>query len=161
MYFVLYRTWLIMTEIIENKDSNQTIEKFGKLVDQIADWLYKSETEEIQKSALSELTYSELHTLKIIGSIEDVKLFEIADKVGVSRPSMSATVDKLEKKGFVYRDKDVTDRRAIIVRLTDKGANANSEHEKFHHRMAETLLGQLNPLQQDLMVKAFETLFKS
>lgn len=148
-------------ELIENKNSSETIEKFGKLVDQIADWLYKAEIEEIQKSGLSELTYSELHTLKIIGSIKDVKLFEIADKVEVSRPSMSATVDKLEKKGFVYRDKNITDRRAIIVRLTEKGANANREHELFHHRMAEALIGKLNRGQQELMLKAFESLFNT
>ncbi|MEK7432486.1 MAG: MarR family transcriptional regulator [Cyanobacteriota bacterium] len=149
-----------MTETLSIQENQESIEKFGKLLDQIADWLYKAETEEIQKSEISELTYSELHTLKIIGSIQDIKLFEVADKVGVSRPSISATVDKLEKKGFVFRDKDITDRRAIIVRLTEKGSNANKEHEKFHHKMAEALLGKLNKTQQELMVKAFETIFE-
>ena len=143
-----------------NSTSLEQIEKFGKLVDQIADWLYKTETEEIQKSDLSELTYSELHTLKVIGSLADAKLFEIADKIGVSRPSMSATIDKLEKKAFVYRDKDETDRRAVIIRLTKKGLEANKEHENLHHRVAEALLGKLNNTQQELMVKAFENLFK-
>src|SRR5436305_11024717 len=99
----------------KNSTSLEQIEKFGKLVDQIADWLYKTEIEEIHKSDLSELTYSELHTLKVIGTFTEAKLFEIADKTGVSRPSMSATIDKLEKKAFVYRDKDQTDRRAVII----------------------------------------------
>ena len=145
--------------MIETKSIEQ-IAKFGKLVDQIADWLYKTEIEEIQKSNLSELTYSELHALKAIEEFTEAKLHEVADKIGVSRPSMSATIDKLEKKSFVYRDKDTTDRRAVIIRLTDKGKDANGEHEKLHHRVAEALLGKLNQTQQELMVKAFESLFK-
>lgn len=143
-----------------SKTNIDQIEKFSLLVDQIADWLYKTEIEEIQKSDLSELTYSELHTLKVIGSIKDAKVFEIADRTGVSRPSMSATVDKLEKKTFVYRDKDQTDRRAVIIRLTEKGIEANKEHEKLHKRVAEALLGKMNDSQQELMVRAFENLFK-
>src|SRR5688572_1320597 len=141
----------LMTNNANSTGSIERIEKFGKLVDQIADWLHKTETVEIQRSGLSELTYNELHTLKIIGGIEDVKLFEVADKVGVSRPSMSAAIDKLEKKGFVFRDKDETDRRAVIIRLTKKGVDANKEHEKLHHRVAEALLGKLNDSQQELM----------
>lgn len=144
----------------KNNASFEQIEKFGRLVDRIADWLYKTELEEINKSNLSQLTYSELHTLKIIGSIKDAKVFEIADKTGVTRPSMSATIDKLEKKEYVYRDKDQSDRRAVIIRLTDKGEEANNEHEKLHHRVAEVLLGKMNHTQQELMVKAFEELFK-
>ncbi|MFN8672975.1 MAG: MarR family transcriptional regulator [Candidatus Sericytochromatia bacterium] len=147
-----------MTNIIDNRaKDNESIRKFSDLVDKLADWLYKAESEEIQRSSLSELTYSELHTLKIIGSTNNIKLFEIADKVGVTRPSMSATIDKLEKKGFVFRDKDLNDRRALIVRLTEKGSNANKEHEKFHHNMAEAILGSLTPNQQDVMVEAFES----
>ncbi len=144
----------------KTKTSSEQIEKFGKLVDQIADWLNKTEIEEIHKSNLSELTYSELHTLKVIGNFKDVKVFEIADKTGVSRPSMSATIDKLEKKAYVYRDKDQTDRRAVIIRLTEKGIEANQEHEKLHHRVAEALLGRMNYTQQELMVKTFEDIFK-
>lgn len=144
----------------KSKNSFEQIEKFGKLVDKIADWLYKTEIEEIHKSNLSELTYSELHTLKIIGNLKDAKVFEIADQTGVSRPSMSATIDKLEKKEYVYRDKDQSDRRAVIIRLTQKGVEANNEHEKLHHRVAEALLGKMNATQQELMVKAFEELFK-
>jgi|APLak6261663012_1056037.scaffolds.fasta_scaffold04590_2 DNA-binding MarR family transcriptional regulator len=144
----------------KNKANFEQIEKFGKLVDKIADWLYKTELEEIHKSDLSQLTYSELHTLKVIGNIKDAKVFEIADQTGVSRPSMSATIDKLEKKEYVYRDKDQSDRRAVIIRLTKKGIDANNEHEKLHHRVAEALLGKMNETQQELMVKAFEELFK-
>lgn len=144
----------------KNNANFEQIEKFGKLVDKIVDWLYKTELEEIHKSNLSQLTYSELHTLKIIGSIKDAKVFEIADRTGVTRPSMSATIDKLEKKEYVYRDKDQSDRRAVIIRLTQKGEEANNEHEKLHHRVAEALLGKMNQTQQELMVKAFEDLFK-
>lgn len=144
--------------MIENTINLEDIEKLSKLVDSIGAWLYKTEIEEIKKSSISELTYSELHTLKVIEELDNAKLYEIADKVGVSRASMSVTIDNLEKKFFVTRDKDKNDRRAIIIKLTEKGIIANREHEKLHYKMAEAILSKLEKKQQKIIVKAFEKL---
>ncbi|GIW22075.1 MAG: transcriptional regulator [Candidatus Sericytochromatia bacterium] len=146
--------------MIENVNL-EDIQKLSKLVDSIGAWLYKTEIDEIKKSNISELTYSELHTLKAIEEIENAKLYEIADKLGVSSASMSVTIDNLEKKSFVIRDKDKNDRRAIIIRLTEKGINANREHEKLHCKMAEAILSKLDKDQQKIIVKAFEKLLSN
>lgn len=147
--------------MVENTINLEDIEKLSKLVDSIGTWLYKTEIDEMKKSSISELTYSELHTLKIIEEIGNAKLYEIADKVGVSRASMSVTIDNLEKKSFVTRDKDQNDRRAIIIKLAEKGINANREHEKLHYKMAEVILSKLDKEQQKIIVNAFEKLLSN
>jgi len=143
------------------KTDLENIEKLSKLVDSIGNWLYKTEIDEIKKSSIVELTYSELHTLKAIEELGEAKLYEIAEKVGVSKASMSVTIDNLEKKSFITRNKDKNDRRAIIIKLSDKGINANREHEKLHYKMAEAILSKLDRSQQNIIVKAFEKLLSN
>ena len=46
---------------------------------------------------------------------------EIQDKVGLASGSMTAAVDRLEKKGFIRRKPSSTDRRAKLLELTPKG----------------------------------------
>ena len=46
---------------------------------------------------------------------------EIQDKVQLASGSMTAAVDRLEKKGFIRRMPSNTDRRAKLLELTPKG----------------------------------------
>jgi MarR family 2-MHQ and catechol resistance regulon transcriptional repressor len=46
---------------------------------------------------------------------------EIQDKVQLASGSMTAAVDRLEKKGFIRRTPALNDRRAKLVELTAKG----------------------------------------
>lgn len=45
----------------------------------------------------------------------------LADRLHVSRQSMTGLLDRLENAGFVTRGAHETDRRRKVVRLTDKG----------------------------------------
>jgi MarR family 2-MHQ and catechol resistance regulon transcriptional repressor len=46
---------------------------------------------------------------------------EIQEKVGLASGSMTAAVDRLEKKGFIGRKPASNDRRAKLLELTPKG----------------------------------------
>ncbi len=46
----------------------------------------------------------------------------LADKLHVSRQSMTGILDKLETGGYAMRAPHATDRRRKVIRLTDKGA---------------------------------------
>lgn len=60
-----------------------------------------------------------LHTIKEFGSIT-AKV--IASEMFVSPSTVVGVLDRLEEKGFVLRERDRGDRRAINVSLTDKGS---------------------------------------
>ncbi|MDD2528306.1 MAG: MarR family transcriptional regulator [Lentimicrobiaceae bacterium] len=47
---------------------------------------------------------------------------EIVDIVGITKPQMTATADKLIKMGLVTRENDNYDRRKIFLSLTPEGA---------------------------------------
>ena len=51
-----------------------------------------------------------------------LRVNELADAVVLSRTAMSRFVDRVEKAGYVRREPDPTDRRALQITLTDEGA---------------------------------------
>jgi MarR family transcriptional regulator for hemolysin len=55
---------------------------------------------------------------------------ELADLVGIEGPSLVATLDRLERDGFVERVASPTDRRIKLVRLTEAGQGIFAEVQK-------------------------------
>lgn len=46
----------------------------------------------------------------------------IGDLIGTDTAGMTRLLDRLESKGLIRRERDATDRRAVVVALTDAGA---------------------------------------
>jgi DNA-binding MarR family transcriptional regulator len=49
------------------------------------------------------------------------RVSELADRLGVSQPAATQTVDRLSADGLVVRTADPTDRRAVLVSATGTG----------------------------------------
>jgi DNA-binding MarR family transcriptional regulator len=54
------------------------------------------------------------------------RLTELAASSGLSKQAVGEVVDDLERLGYVERDADPEDRRAKVIRLTKRGAEAQS-----------------------------------
>ena len=89
------------------------------------------------------LTILEVHTIEALGRNPGLKMRELADILGVSTPSVTAVVDKLEKKGFAIRKTTPSDRRVYLVELTSKGNDLYKRHSEQHKKMAKTLLSSI------------------
>src|ERR1700733_2397060 len=84
-------------------------------------------------AATVELTLSQYRVLGILGDGREAASV-LADKLAVSRPSVTGVIDGLVARGLVRRDPDETDRRRIDLGLTDHGrrvlAGADAEVER-------------------------------
>ncbi|MBO3662625.1 MarR family winged helix-turn-helix transcriptional regulator [Microbacterium stercoris] len=49
-------------------------------------------------------------------------LTALAEREGVTAPSMNRTVDCLEEEGYITRERDEQDRRKVIISITEAGA---------------------------------------
>lgn len=70
----------------------------------------------------------------------------LADKLAVSRPTITVTTDWLEARGLVVRTPDPDDRRRVAIVMTDAGAVALADADE---RIAERLADVLDPLDDD------------
>lgn len=69
-----------------------------------------------------DLTMTQMKTLGMLDDcVEEVSVKELSERLGLSLPATSRTVDGLLRRGLLSRHEDLDDRRIKRVRLTDAG----------------------------------------
>jgi MarR family transcriptional regulator, organic hydroperoxide resistance regulator len=80
---------------------------------------------------------------------------ELAELAGVSSPTATRMVDVLVGRGLVNRIEDPSDRRAVVISLTDAGRKAVSgktrEYDKARRRIAAALEPDEQAVAADLL----------
>jgi MarR family transcriptional regulator, 2-MHQ and catechol-resistance regulon repressor len=69
---------------------------------------------------------------------------QIQEKVLLASGSMTAAIDRLEKRGLVVRKFTPSDRRARVVELTQEGKRVAAEYFEKHARDLEALMSALS-----------------
>ena len=87
------------------------------------------------------LTEARAHVLWELGAAERLTQRELAEALKVTPRNVTALIDALEATGFVRRTAHPTDRRAIVIVLTDKGQDVASRLQSDMTRFAEFLFG--------------------
>ena len=64
--------------------------------------------------------------------------------MGVTAPTMSIAIDRLERKGYVVRLRDATDRRRVHVRLTTAGVRVREASSVLDPSRVEALVTRLS-----------------
>ncbi|WP_309239120.1 MarR family winged helix-turn-helix transcriptional regulator [Ensifer canadensis] len=65
--------------------------------------------------------------------------YELADRAGVTRATVTGLLDGLERDGFLARQQSKDDRRKVLVQLSPKGENAARELFDTHTRWIASL----------------------
>jgi DNA-binding MarR family transcriptional regulator len=83
------------------------------------------------------LTVTQLRLLSWVAEDEGLSNADLADRLYVTRPSVSALLDRLERGGFIRREISPNDRRGISIWLEERGRTAVSamRQEGFGYTM--------------------------
>ncbi|NOX45152.1 MAG: MarR family transcriptional regulator [Caldiserica bacterium] len=81
------------------------------------------------------------------------RLGEIAAGLGVTPPTVSVAVQRLEEAGLVIRRRDPGDRRVVRLFPTPRGAALHRKAEGFKRLRAEKLLAALAPAERAELVR--------
>ena len=106
------------------------------------------ESQALNEGELAELSMKQLVYLDTIASLDHPTFSDLAKRMQVSKPSVTAIVGKLIQKGYVEKVQSAEDRRAFHLLLTDKGRTLSQMHENIHRRIAEHFTHALD--QQEL-----------
>jgi DNA-binding MarR family transcriptional regulator len=80
-----------------------------------------------QADGVGDLTFPQWRVLVVVGERPaGVRVSEIAKRIGASSPSASRLIRRMERAGMVSTERDETDRRATLVRLTEAGARVRA-----------------------------------
>jgi len=97
-----------------------------------------------QDVCYSEVTLAQCHALVEIGRSKAISLKELASILGLDVSTMSRTVDSLVKKEFIVRAPSKTDRRSVVIELTDKGLYIFNDIENTMDEQFESIFKQIS-----------------
>ena len=84
---------------------------------------------------------------------EELSVKQVAERLGLSLPGASRTVEALLQRGLLERREDADDRRVKRVRLTDHGRDVVHRIESARLAGAEQYLAALTPEQRDRLLR--------
>ncbi|MGA2518267.1 MAG: MarR family transcriptional regulator [Thermodesulfobacteriota bacterium] len=95
------------------------------------------------------ITGPQLWALKTIFQNESLSLSDLSERMYLHPSTITGVIDRLEKKGYVTRNRDRVDRRVIYVQLTAQGKKLakkapNPAQGKMIHGLTNLRKGELN-----------------
>lgn len=89
---------------------------------------------------------------------EGIRLTDLADAALLTKQSMGYLVDDLEARGYVERMSDRTDRRAKVVRLTDRGRAVEETVRQVIRRIENDWAARLGEEEYQHLLRLLRTL---
>lgn len=118
------------------------------------------EEEELKKSRFKDLTVKEMHAIDAITIHGQLTVSQVAQKLHLSRATITATVDRLVRKGYATRVRDQKDRRVVRLSLTKKGKLLCRAYHAYHNMMVKSFLQNLSDEELQTIYQAFKNLEK-
>lgn len=121
--------------------------------------ILKVEENTINSLKESDLTINAIHLLEAVGSSDEgVTISDIAQMLDITLPSVTAFVNKLEKKGYVNKVRCGEDGRRVLVSLTKQGNRVVAAHTYFHEQMVKNISKVFNNNEKEVLLVCIDKL---
>lgn len=105
------------------------------------------------------LTETRVHALRVLHYGGASTQQQLAKVLGTTPRSVSALVDGLEAAGFARRNPHPTDRRAVLVTLTEHAERAMLQVQASREWLARELLGAVAPDDREAFERGLNAVF--
>jgi DNA-binding MarR family transcriptional regulator len=95
-----------------------------------------------------ELSLSQYYLLLPLARSGPLALGRLAEAAGVAAPTVTRMIDSLEAEGLVQRSRSPSDRRAIMLQLTDRGRQRMHAKRRFLAHRRKRLYERLDPAER-------------
>jgi DNA-binding MarR family transcriptional regulator len=85
-------------------------------------------------------------------------LSDVANHIGLMRPTMSKMIENLVKRQWVVRESSAQDRRCIKLRLTENGLEAIDQARRNTRECLAESIRRLDPREQETIIRAMQLL---
>lgn len=91
------------------------------------------------------ISQQQLHVLGHLDGIRPTRVGELAMHMGLSHSSVSLTIDRLQRDGYVLRERSNDDARVTFVRLTTAGEEIRNSHQVLEPALVDSMFERLAP----------------
>jgi len=106
----------------------------------------------------AQLSSHQASVLDHLDDVEGTSLLALAQHMGVTASTMSLTVDRLERGGYVRRERSPQDGRRVDLRLTESGAGIKKQQKVLEPDLIAAMLRRLDPARRRQALHGLELL---
>ncbi len=132
---------------------NDTRRTLNELLVNLFNNILAIEEANLKKQHVS-LSMTEVHILEAIVKSESNMMSAVAKYLMVTQGTLTVSVSKLEKKGYVMREKDEIDRRIVRLCITEKARDVLRVHDEFHTQMIDKIVNELDIEEEQTLLKS-------
>jgi len=118
--------------------------KLERVVEILSAIMTEMEERAFQDERFSELSMRQVLYLNTIIRLEHPTFSDLAKELNVSKPSVTANVSSLIRKGYVQKVRDDEDLRTYHIILTQKGIDFDELHQNVHKLLAQQISSHLD-----------------
>jgi DNA-binding MarR family transcriptional regulator len=104
------------------------------------------------------MSQNQASILDHLDDTEGTALFDLARHMGVTASTMSLTVDRLERGGWVTRARSQQDARRVELRLTDDGVRIKKQRKVLEPALVDAMLARLEDGKRKKALRGLELL---
>lgn len=112
----------------------------------------------LRGSQFKDVSIKEVHTIDVIGTKGQTTPSEVARELMVTLGTVTASLNNLERKGYIERTRSEKDRRVVHLSLTSKGRLVYRLHRRFHRRMVTQITDGMTEQEFDIMSNGLKKL---
>lgn len=151
-----------LVEANEYKAVDDSFEDLRKVMAAIVIDLFKNvlkiEEKSLKDRGVRDLTITEVHAISAVGTGSGKSMSEVAEALNITMGTLTTTMTKLERKGYVQRMKASGDRRVVIAKLTKTGRWVEKVYRNFHDEMIEHLIIDLKLDENQNLIQALKNI---
>ena len=95
--------------------------KLADIIEILSKRFLNYKVSELEKYNIENININFFQYIDIIGDMDAPTYGEVAQKLNLSKPAITAIVNKLIKENLVYKEQSMTDKRTYHIRLTKNG----------------------------------------
>lgn len=114
----------------------------------------------LRTSQFRDVSLKEMHTIEIIGKRSNVTPSDIARELMLTLGTVTTSLNKLEAKGYIERQRSKIDRRVVHLTLTKKGRLLNRLHHKFHKTMVAQIAEDMTEEEMQALLRGLGNLHR-
>lgn len=139
------------------KSTNRTL---NELLVSLFENVMDMEEKAIITEEFKDITNNDMHIMEAIGIEEPRRMSDIAKRRSVTVGTLTTNMNSLEDKGYIVRERSKTDKRVVLVTLTEKGRKAFYHHRDFHKKMIYSLVKDLDESEMRVLIKSLANIDK-
>ncbi|GAB6086365.1 MarR family winged helix-turn-helix transcriptional regulator [Alkaliphilus crotonatoxidans] len=105
------------------------------------------------KSHTSHFSLIEWYVLKLMGSHQEIKMYEMMEELDIDRNSFGTIINKLQAQKYIMKKKSDEDKRVQVLVLTEKGRHAHEALLKKEKELLHTILNDFSFNEEKAILK--------